>query len=57
MFKNGEVIIDEEMGTTMLNCLLKLFKAADAHQEWESVKSLDRNDSRASEISKLSHSE
>ena len=57
MFKNAQVIIDEEMGTTMLNCLLKLFKAADAHQEWESIKKLASNDSKASEISMLSHFE
>jgi hypothetical protein len=32
MFKGGEVLIDEVKGTTMLNLLLKFFKAPDTHQ-------------------------
>lgn len=32
MLKGGETIVDEVKGTTMLNLLLKFFKAPDTHQ-------------------------
>ena len=34
MLKEGEVIVDEVKGTSMLNLLLKFFKAPDTHQEY-----------------------
>jgi hypothetical protein len=40
MLKGGETIIDEIKGTSMLHLLLKFFKAADTHQEYESIKVL-----------------
>lgn len=40
MLKEGNLIIDEVKATTMLNLLLKFFKAPDTHQEYESIKVL-----------------
>lgn len=40
MLKEGEMIVDEVKGTTMLHLLLKFFKAADTHQEYQSIKLL-----------------
>ena len=34
MLENSEVIIDEESGISLLNCLLKFFKASDARREF-----------------------
>lgn len=40
MLKEGDMIIDEVKGTSMVHLLLKFFKAADTHQEYESIKVL-----------------
>jgi len=40
MLKGGQLIIDEIQAISMLNLLLKFFKAADSHQEYESIKIL-----------------
>lgn len=51
MMKGGEVLIDEVKGTTMLNLLLKFFKAPDTHQEYESIKMLQSKHSNHSNSS------
>lgn len=42
MLRSGEMIVDEVKGISMLNLLLKFFKAPDSHQEYESIKILSQ---------------
>ena len=44
MLKESEALIDETKATNMLSLLLKFFKAADTHQEYESIKLLAQED-------------